>query len=183
MGMEKEAQEIFLESIGNQDPLSGMMTDSPTKTVVDVYPDPVTGPSYMSVLEFERDFPYNEWRVWMGRNWKLAVHITFFYIMGIFVGQKWMRGRQPYKIDNLLKIWNLSLAAFSFAGFCRSIPEVMQLLRQSNGFYRISCSRFVTTFSLPFSFFLSLFFMFHNTSLFFYALRISCVHCERKTKE
>ncbi|CAL8107277.1 unnamed protein product [Orchesella dallaii] len=134
--MEKEAQDIFLENISNQDPLAGMLPKS-----IDMIGDPVSSPSYMETLDFEKNFPYNDWRIWMGQNWKLALHISFLYIMGIFLGQKWMKGKQPYKLDNLLRIWNLLLAAFSLAGFLRSIPEVAHLLHRPNGFYRISCSR------------------------------------------
>lgn len=136
--MEKESNDIFIENMSSQDPLSGMMAKA-----VDVYPDPVKGASYMNSLEFEENFPYNEWRIWMGHNWKLAVHISFIYIMGIFVGQKWMKGRQPYKLETTLKIWNFVLAVFSAVGFLRSIPEVVHLLNRPSGFYRISCSRFV----------------------------------------
>lgn len=136
--MEPDPKEIFLENVSNQDPLSGIMPKQ-----IDVYPDPVSNPSYMELLEFERDFHYNDWRVWLGRNWKIAVHISFIYIMGIFIGQRWMKGRQPYKLDNSLKIWNFALAVFSLAGFLRSIPEVLHLLHRPNGFYRISCTRLV----------------------------------------
>lgn len=142
----EETQDIFLENISDQNLISGIMGGrSSSETIaggsVDVIPDPVKDPDYMTILDFERTFPYNDWRIWMGHNWKLAVHISFIYIMFIFLGQKWMKGREPFKLDNTLRLWNLLLAAFSLVGFLRSIPEVVQMFHRPNGFYRITCTR------------------------------------------
>ncbi len=107
----------------------------------DYYPELVKSPSYMTTLDFEQSFQYDQWRIWMERNWKLPVYISILYVSGIFLGQKWMTERRPYKLETSLKVWNFLLAAFSLMGFLRSVPEVLHLFNRSDGFYQVSCSR------------------------------------------
>jgi hypothetical protein len=116
---------------------------------VNIFPDPVSSPSYMDLWDWEKNLKFHEWRVWIGTHWRHPVHICFLYVMAIFLGQIWMKRKQPYKLNRLMIIWNVILAVFSLLGFLRSMPEVLHLLDRPNGFYRIVCSRFVCNTRIP----------------------------------
>lgn len=96
----------------------------------------------MTTLDFEKNFNYNYWRIWMSTNWKLPIYISVLHVLGIFVRQKWMKDRLPYKLERSLKIWNFLLAAFSVAWFLCSFPEVVFLLNKSDRYYQVSCGQY-----------------------------------------
>ncbi|OXA46420.1 putative fatty acid elongation protein 3 [Folsomia candida] len=136
------------ETITKQKDMSVLAFDPPDGfTGKNIFPDPVTTPTYMELWEVEKNLNFHEWRMWIGAHYKLPVHLCFLYVMGIFLGQIFMRRKPAYKLNQFMIIWNVALAGFSLAGFFRSYPEVLHLLYRSNGFYRITCSRYVGRFS------------------------------------
>lgn len=80
---------------------------------------------------------------WCIKYWTICLWSTAIYLFLIFAGQIWMKDREPYKLRGLLTIWNLGLATFSTAAFIRTIPELIWILSQENGFHRSVCVRYV----------------------------------------
>jgi len=97
-------------------------------------------PDYLQLYEWEK-FDLNWWQKWFGQNWIYCVYLTVIYVALIYSGRIWMKNRQPYKLKQPLILWNVSLAAFSIVGFWRSLPELLHLLGEPNGFYTSCCLR------------------------------------------
>jgi hypothetical protein len=50
------------------------------------------------------------------------------YLLLVFAGQRWMRGRKPLRLKRTLAAWNLGLSIFSFVGFLRTAPHLLYYL-------------------------------------------------------
>lgn len=50
-----------------------------------------------------------------------------------------MQERQPFKLNKLLTIWNVGLAAMSMWAFSRCLPEFLHILLNKNGFHNSVC--------------------------------------------
>jgi len=105
------------------------------------FPYPLQSTDYMGLFDFEAFFPFHKMRSLMASNWKVTVHISFVYLMGIFFGQLYMKNREQFKLRRTLIAWNTMLAIFSVAGFLRTFPELLHILWKPNGFFLSICSR------------------------------------------
>jgi len=95
--------------------------------------------SYLTIYDWEH-INLAKCRRWMERNWTLSVYASLAYICLIFVGQVWMRNREPFQLRKLLLVWNIALAAFSIFGFLRTVPELLYIT-QVYGYHNSICSR------------------------------------------
>lgn len=91
-------------------------------------------------FEFFENFDYRDKKEWMARNWTLAFWFIIAYLGAIFGGQVVMRNRRSFEIRNLLTFWNVGLAVFSIMATARTLPELITILRQPNGFHHSVCS-------------------------------------------
>jgi hypothetical protein len=106
-------------------------------TVVDVRVDFEV--PYLTIYKWEY-INLAQTRRWMERNWTLSVYASFAYICLIFVGQVWMRNREPFKLRKPLVAWNIALAVFSIFGFLRTVPELLHIT-QEYGYHSSICTR------------------------------------------
>jgi len=105
-------------------------------TVIDV---DIVEVSYISLYDWEY-INLAKCRRWMERNWTLSIWASLGYIVLIFLGQEWMRNREPFKLRKVLVAWNLMLAAFSIFGFLRTVPELMYI-NTTHGVHFSICER------------------------------------------
>jgi hypothetical protein len=80
-------------------------------------------------------------RKWLWDNWKMSVYATAAYIVLIFIGQQFMKNRQPFGLRKVLALWNFFLAIFSTLGFLRTGPDLWNVLTGPDGFHRSVCIR------------------------------------------
>ncbi|XP_021962853.1 elongation of very long chain fatty acids protein 6 [Folsomia candida] len=99
----------------------------------------MTNPTYPPYW-FE-EFDPDKSRRWLWDNWTLSVYATGLYWLMIFVGQWWMKDRQPFNLRKPLALWNFFLAGFSICGFLRTGPDLYDVLTGENGFHRSVCVR------------------------------------------
>lgn len=62
----------------------------------------------------------------------------FGYLSAIYLGQIYMKNREPFKLRTPLLIWNSALAIFSIVGFMRVFPEMVHTLNKY-GFVGSAC--------------------------------------------
>ena len=97
---------------------------------------------YISVWKLEETLLDVEgWRNGFDRNPFFSIYISMLYIASAFGGQYLMKKRQPFAIRNVLCIWNMMLAILSVVGFMRTVPELIYILKQDNGFHYSVCRR------------------------------------------
>lgn len=96
-------------------------------------------PSYITPYEFEKRFDLQAWRTTAGKNWKVSVYVSAFYVSLIFAIQFLMKNRQPFKLTKTLTTWNCILAVFSTMAFLRTAPEFFHVLTSANGFHNTVC--------------------------------------------
>lgn len=94
---------------------------------------------YLTIYEWEY-INLSQCRQWMEQNWKLSVYASLAYICLIFMGQGWMRHREPFKLRKQLVLWNIGLAVFSIFGFSRTVPELLHIT-QEYGYHSSICTR------------------------------------------
>lgn len=75
----------------------------------------------------------------MGENWIASVYISILYVVLIFVGQRWMKNREPFELKNAGLLWNFGMGVMCFMGFYRALPEVIYVATGPNGIYRSLC--------------------------------------------
>lgn len=96
-------------------------------------------PDYITVYEFEKhDYTHYYWKLYKYANF--AYSFAGFYLVGIFLLQRWMKNREPFELRKPLFAWNVLLAALSMIMFSRFLPEVL-FINQKYGFYRSYCKR------------------------------------------
>lgn len=78
---------------------------------------------YLHIFQFEK-YDHTVWHDWMHRHWDVSLYASAIYVLLIFLGERVMRDREPFRLRRTLFIWNATLALFSLTGFLRSIPEL-----------------------------------------------------------
>lgn len=96
-------------------------------------------PNYSFEFDFEVNFDKDHNRRWMNRNWHTSVYWVGLYMLVVFGGQAVMAQRRPFRLTRALQVWNVLLAVFSVVGACRTIPELMHVLREF-GFFHSVCN-------------------------------------------
>jgi len=91
-------------------------------------------------FELFDSFDYREHTEWMSQYWWISVVFIAVYLCAIFAGQKFMRERKPFAFRGALTLWNSVLAIFSIMATARTLPELLAILQQSNGFHHSVCS-------------------------------------------
>ncbi|CAG7827612.1 unnamed protein product [Allacma fusca] len=94
--------------------------------------------SNMDTWNFER-YQFHAWRHWMGQNWIASVYISIAYVFLIFLGQRFMRNREPFNLHGLGLAWNFWLGLGCFMGFYRALPEVIHVYNGPDGVHRSLC--------------------------------------------
>lgn len=102
-----------------------------------------SGLNYTSLLSYEKKFFDEEYvnsrGEWMRANWHMSIYYATAYIVAIFVGQAYMRGRERFELRGALVAWNLFLAVFSLVGTVRTWPEFINALT-TQGLTHTMCS-------------------------------------------
>ncbi|MCP9265435.1 Elongation of very long chain fatty acids protein [Dirofilaria immitis] len=98
--------------------------------------------NYLYTTSFEAKFNMMESTKWMQENWFHSITSSIAYVISIYIGQKLMESRKPFRLDNLLIAWNLGLAFFSLLGVCRMTPELLWSVRENSFEYSICTASF-----------------------------------------
>ena len=70
--------------------------------------------------------------------WWMSLPYVLFYVFCVFAGQAWMKQRNAkFELRTPLFVWNAFLAAFSFWGVCRSLPELIHTMNHHGFMYSI----------------------------------------------
>lgn len=100
----------------------------------------LTEPDYLTITQFERDFNLTQWRLYFGDgNWVASLYISAIYVVCVFGGEVVMKQKEAFKLNRLLTIWNVALAAMSVWAFLRCAPEFLHTLLGENGFHNSIC--------------------------------------------
>lgn len=111
--------------------------ENATSKMADYYV-PISDQPYLTMYKFEQmDLPF--WRQWFADNWHYSVYVGVIYLTFIFTCQRVMKNREPFDLKRPLAIWNLGFSAFSLFAFTRVFPEILYLLRKSNGLHAAAC--------------------------------------------
>jgi hypothetical protein len=102
-------------------------------------PVPLVEPSYLTLASYERDFDLTYWRKVFGEYWSLSAWAASIYVILVFSGRWYMRDRPPFKLNGILTVWNIGLAAMSIYAWLRVAPEFFHVLFGPNGFHNSIC--------------------------------------------
>lgn len=100
---------------------------------------PLKEPSYLTLASYERNFDLTHWRKVFGEYWQISAYTSAIYVFLLFGGRWAMRNRAPFKLNGLLTVWNIGLAAMSIYAFLRVAPEFLRVLLGKNGFHNSIC--------------------------------------------
>ena len=83
-------------------------------------------PHAMSTIEYS----FDEKKVipWMSRHWHWSIYYSMAYLVFIYLGQKWMRDREPYNLRRALCMWSTCLSVFSFYAIIRIYPHARRMV-------------------------------------------------------
>jgi len=81
------------------------------------------------------------WQTLMVDHWTFPFQVCVFYLSTVFGLQKVMKRREPFRLRQLLVLWNVLLAAVNFFGFMRQLQELVPILGKPDGFHRSLCIR------------------------------------------
>lgn len=73
------------------------------------------------------------------RYMNVAFIICAVYLAFCLFGQKIMANREPFKLKGALQLWNLLLSVFSFIGFFRTAPHLLNAVYQNGFYFSVSC--------------------------------------------
>lgn len=81
-------------------------------------------------------FPFAWEREWVGAGtsvvtrtwWWVSYAVVSLYYIGLCMGGNFMKDRKPYGLKNVLALWNLFLAIFSFIGAVRTVPHLVMMV-------------------------------------------------------
>jgi len=76
---------------------------------------------------------------WMVANSWFPYTCVAFYLVAIYLGQKYMENRSAYNFKKTLAVWNLLLAVFSLLGVTRTLPQLVHNV-STYGFYNWLCT-------------------------------------------
>ena len=62
---------------------------------------------------------------WLEDHWYYSIIASFFYVVLVWTGRKWMSTRPPFDLRKPLILWNLGLAVFSMLGFVSIVPNLV----------------------------------------------------------
>jgi len=100
---------------------------------------PLIQPSYMTLAPYEKNFPLTYWRQVFGEYWVISAYTSALYVFLLFGGRWVMSSRPAFKLNKLLTVWNIGLAAMSIYAFLRVAPEFFHVLLGKNGFHNSIC--------------------------------------------
>lgn len=89
-------------------------------------------------LAWEKDFLGARLAALCRRWWWVSYVAASLYLVFLWAGDAWMKGREPYNLKGSLAAWNLFLAVFSLIGALRTAPHLFMLLN-SYGFNYTVC--------------------------------------------
>ncbi|GFY38401.1 elongation of very long chain fatty acids protein 6 [Trichonephila inaurata madagascariensis] len=118
---------------------SGMMSQSIMTSLMSDLRESPSSPNYSIIFDFERNFDKSLKRQWMIQHWHQAFYYIGLYMLVIFGGQAYMQTRSRFELRRTLAAWNVFLAAFSIFGLCRTLPEMIHVLREF-GFTHSVCN-------------------------------------------
>jgi len=98
-----------------------------------------TEPSYLTLTPYERSFPLDHWRSVFATWGHLSLYMSAAYFVLVFSGRYIMSNRAPFKLNRLLTVWNILLAAMSSYACARIAPEFFHVLLGPNGFHNSIC--------------------------------------------
>lgn len=104
---------------------------------------PLVEPSYLTLTDYERNFPLTYWRNVFGDYWQISAYASVVYVTLVFGTKFYMRNRAPFKLNGLLTAWNIGLAIMSIYAFLRVAPEFFRVLLGTNGFHNSICEWWV----------------------------------------
>ncbi|XP_014671216.1 PREDICTED: putative fatty acid elongation protein 3 [Priapulus caudatus] len=81
--------------------------------------------NYSVIFDIERGFDFAEAKDWTRERLPLTVYSSLVYVVAIFAIQSYMKSRPPFGLRAPLATWNFLLAAFSFCGVLRTVPELV----------------------------------------------------------
>jgi elongation of very long chain fatty acids protein 6 len=90
-----------------------------------------------------------------------------FYLLAVYLGQKWMKNRPPHKLNTALFLWNSGLCIFSIIAALRGAPEFLFLMSKPDGVYQVTCNTLTHNYATSFwatMFLFSKFFEFGDTA-------------------
>jgi len=96
---------------------------------------------YMNVWEVEKSIDLTSWRLWLASNPQYCIYIVAIYLAALLGGQRLMKDRKPLELQFLLTFWNIGLAVFNGIALTRTLPELVNVLSEDNGFHQSVCSR------------------------------------------
>lgn len=103
---------------------------------------PFVNPDYMTLYKWEGEqFDYSGWHAWMRSSKPVSFSLVASYLFLIAVGRQWMKNREPFRFKGPLVLWNVCLAVFSIIAFVRTVPELVYLMRKTEGFHESVCIR------------------------------------------
>jgi len=119
---------------------AGSASAPPTpSTTPEMTPGRVAALNNRGGLLFFEDFDFRDKQEWMNRNWTYSYGIIALYFIAILLGKRVMRDRQALDLRTALTSWNVGLALFSIAATLRTVPELINILLQQNGFHSSVC--------------------------------------------
>lgn len=83
-------------------------------------------PRAMRTIEYS--FDEKKAILWMSRHWQWSFYYSILYLLLIFVGQKWMKNREPYNLRRALCMWSTGLSVFSFYAIIRIYPHARRMV-------------------------------------------------------
>lgn len=95
------------------------------------------------MFNFEEGFEHQDTRVWMTKNWTYGFYYCAIYMLLIFTGQHFMQNRPRFQLRGVLAVWNTCLALFSVVGACRTLPELVYVLKNYGLYHSICVPSFI----------------------------------------
>jgi len=91
---------------------------------------------FYSFENFETVIP---WFSFMQANRHIPVVLSLCYILAVFALARWMKDRPAMTLRGPLILWNMSIGIFSLVGFFRSVPDLIHVWKEPDGFYKSLC--------------------------------------------
>ena len=88
----------------------------------------------------EAKFNSNRASQWLNDNLPVPVVASLTYIIMLYLGMKWMKDREPYKLKTSLLAWNICLAFFSMLGALSLIPNLVHGIYKEGLYYSVCVS-------------------------------------------
>jgi len=89
-------------------------------------------------LYAQSSFEFEKASTWLQEHKALSWELALGYVLLLFVGERFMRSREPLKLQRPLIVWNLILAVFSIAGTVGILPEFIRSVK-TMGFRQSFC--------------------------------------------